>query len=152
VAPPGRSLVSYEWTFTDGTKATAANVCRTYNTRGAYAEELTVTDSAGKRSSNYVMVFVYDRQNPTDAPYADSLSHFPVRGIVPGTPVAVYFHGRNVTSNFSLDYGDGVVEAVSEHGTKVHSYRRPGEYVITYKGDGPGGTGVFRRKVIVGGE
>lgn len=152
VAPPGRSLVSYEWTFTDGTRATAADVRRTYSTRGAYAEELTVTDSAGKRSSNYVMVFVYDRRNPTDAPYADSLSHFPVRGIVPGTPVAVYFHGRNMTSNFSLDYGDGVVEAVSEHGTKVHSYPRPGEYVITYKGDGPGGAGVFRRKIIVGGE
>ena len=87
VAPRGRSITSYEWTFTDGTTATAANVRRTYGAPGAYAEELTVTDSAGKRSSNYVMAFVYDRQNPTDAPYADSLSHFPARGIVPGTPL-----------------------------------------------------------------
>jgi len=152
VAPPGRSITSYEWTFTDGTKATAANVRRSYGTRGAYSEELTVTDSAGKRSSNYVMVFVYDRESPTDAPYADSLSHFPVRGITPGTPVTVYFHGRNMTSNFTIDYGDGVVETASDHGTKMHSYPRPGEYVVTYKGDGPGGTGIFRRKVIVGGQ
>lgn len=150
VAPAGRSITSYEWTFTDGTTATAANVRRTYSTPGAYSEELTVTDSAGKRSSNCVMVFVYDRENPTDAPYADSLSHFPVRGIVPGTPVAIYFHGRNMTSNFSIDYGDGVVEAASDHGTKVHSYLRPGDYTITYKGDGPGGTGIFRRKIVVG--
>lgn len=149
VAPPGRTITSYEWTFTDGSTATAANVSRTYNTKGTYAEELTVTDSAGKRSSNYVMVFVYDRQKPTDAPYADSLSHFPVRDVVPETPVTIYFHGRNMTSNFSIDYGDGTVEAASDHDTKVHSYQRPGEYVITYKGDGPGGTGIFRRKVIV---
>jgi len=98
------------------------------------------------------MVFVYDRESPTDAPYADSLSHFPVRGITPGTPVTVYFHGRNMTSNFTIDYGDGVVETASDHGTKMHSYPRPGEYVVTYKGDGPGGTGIFRRKVIVGGQ
>ncbi len=150
VAPRGRSITSYEWTFTDGTTATAANVRRTYGTPGTYTEELTVTDSAGKRSSNYVMVFVYDRENPTDAPYADSLSHFPVRGIVSGTPVAIYFHGRNMTSNFSIDYGDGVVEAASDHGTKAHSYSRPGDYVITYKGDGPGGTGIFRRRIVVG--
>ncbi|MGE5294261.1 MAG: PKD domain-containing protein [Solirubrobacterales bacterium] len=152
VAPPGRSIVSYEWTFTDGATATAANVRRTYGTRGAYAEELTVTDSAGKRSSNYVMVFVYDRRNPTDAPYADSLSHFPVRGIAAGTPVTIYFHGRNMDSNLSIDYGDGVIEPASQHDTKVHSYSRPGEYTITYKGDGPGGTGIFRRKIVVGGE
>lgn len=152
VASPGRSIVSYEWMFTDGTTATTANVRRTYNTRGAYAEELTVTDSVGKRSSNYVMVFVYDRGNPMDAPYADSLNHFPVRDIVPGTPVAIYFHGRNMSSNFTIDYGDGVVEAASDHGTKVHSYLRPGDYVITYKGDGPGGTGVFRRKILVRGQ
>ncbi len=152
VAPLGRSIASYEWTFTDGSKAAVANVRRTYPTRGAYAEELTVTDSAGKRASNCVMVFVYDRENPTDAPYADSLSHFPVRGIVPGTPVAIYFHGRNMTSNFSLDYGDGTVETASDHDTKVHSYLRPAEYTITYRGDGPGGTGIFRRKIIVGGE
>lgn len=64
--------------------------------------------------------------------------------------VAIYFHGRSMTSNCSLDYGDGTVDTVSDCGTRTHAYRRPGDYVITYKGDGPGGTGIFRRKIIVG--
>lgn len=150
VAPEGRTIVSYLWQFTDGTTATTPQVRRTYSTRGTYSEELTVTDSTGAKATNSVMVFVYPANGAVDAPYAETLNHWPIRGIEPGQQVTINCSGPNMTSNITLNFGDGVTENVSSVDTTEHTWQKPGEYTLTFQGDGPGGHGIFKRRVIVG--
>ena len=45
------SIVSWEWDFGDGTKSTAQNPQKVYNTTGYYSVSLTVTSSTGCKSS-----------------------------------------------------------------------------------------------------
>ena len=149
VVPAGRNLVSYLWTFTDGTTAATPTAIRTYSTRGTYSEELTVTDSAGAQSTRSVMVFVYPPEGAVDAPYAETLNYWPARNILPGRQVVINFHGRNMTSNITLDFGDGVVENVGVGGSTTHVWMRPGDYTLTFQGDGPGGHGIFKSRVVV---
>lgn len=149
VAPDGRAIVSYLWQFTDGTTAATPTVTRTYTKRGTYSEELTVTDSQGAKSTNSVMVFVYDPDVAEDALYMETFNHWPMRGIRAGEPVIINFHCRNATSDFRLDYGDGTVDAVGVGGEVTHTWTKPGEYTLTYTAAGAGGTGIFKRRVLV---
>lgn len=149
VVPEGRTIVSYLWQFTDGTTATTPTVKRTYSTPGTYSEELTITDSTGAKATNSVMVFVYPVTNAVDAPYGETLNHWPIRRIQPGQQVTINFSGRNMTSNITLDYGDGVTQKVPNVGATEHAWQKPGEYTLTFQGDGPGGHGIFKRRVIV---
>ena len=149
VVPAGRTLVSYLWKFTDGTTAATPTAVRTYSTRGTYSEELTVTDSTGAKSTRSVMVFVYPPEGAVDAPYAETLNYWPARNILPGRQVAINFHGRNMTSNVTLDFGDGMVENVAAGGSTTHAWTRPGDYTLTFQGDGPGGHGIFKSRVVV---
>jgi PKD repeat protein len=50
-APEGRSLVAWEWNFGDGATAEGERVSHGYTASGTYAIVLTVTDSAGGKSS-----------------------------------------------------------------------------------------------------
>jgi PKD repeat protein len=50
-APPGRTIVSYFWTFGDGTTSTAAQPTKAFSTANSYEVTLGVTDSAGKTST-----------------------------------------------------------------------------------------------------
>lgn len=50
-AAGGRSIVTYEWTFSDGKTATGVTTSRTFTTAGSYTVTLKVTDSAGFTSS-----------------------------------------------------------------------------------------------------
>lgn len=150
VAPEGRTIVLYLWQFTDGSTASTPTVDRTYNAAGTYSEELTITDSTGAKATNSVMVFVYPTTGATDAPYAETFNHWPIRNIKPGQEVTINFHGRNITSNCTLDFGDGTIQNVPNGDTLEHTWQKPGEYSLTFKGDGPGGTGIFKRRVTVG--
>ena len=44
---PGDSIVSYHWTFGDGSEADGVQVTHAYNAVGLYGVTLTVTDSRG---------------------------------------------------------------------------------------------------------
>lgn len=46
-ADPDGTIVSYKWSFGDGTTATGATVTKTYSKSGTYAAKLTVTDNKG---------------------------------------------------------------------------------------------------------
>jgi plastocyanin len=151
VAPAGEEIVSYQWTFTDGSTATTPKVARTYATRGTYSEGLTVTSSTGKRSTNFVMVFVYPESGAVDAPYVHAINHSPIRGIQAGDTVSIRVNTRNITSNMSLAFGDGT--GTGGIGTTgKHVYTQPGEYTLVFQGDGPGGHGIFKSVIIVEGE
>ena len=55
------SIVSYSWTFGDGSSAIGLSVSHTYAAPGSYTARLTVTDSCGATGSDTVVVTV---QNP----------------------------------------------------------------------------------------
>jgi len=48
---PDGSVVSYEWTFGDGTSATGETASHTYSSEGSYSATLTVTDGDGSTDS-----------------------------------------------------------------------------------------------------
>lgn len=50
-APPGRSIVTYEWNFGDGDRGAGPRPSHRYPRAGSYAVVLTVTDSAGATNS-----------------------------------------------------------------------------------------------------
>ncbi len=149
VAPEGRKIVSYLWQFTDGTTADTPTVKRTYAKPGTYSEELTVTDSTGAKATNSVMVFVFPPDAKVGAPYLVVLNHWPMRKIKPGQKVAISYASRDIWTDMTLDFGDGTVEKVTYSGATEHVWQNPGEYTLTFSGDGPGGHGVFKRRVIV---
>ncbi len=59
-----KSIVSYEWTFGDGTNASGANVTHTYAANGTYTITLTVTDSTGLTNTTHVDVTVKKQVTP----------------------------------------------------------------------------------------
>ncbi len=142
----GRRIVSHEWTFTDGSRASGAKVRRQYARPGVYAEQLTVVDSKGYTAVDFVEVFVHDR-SAADAPPNGWVNYFPVRGIKPEIDVEFLSHASRM-KNVTIDFGDGTS---SQHKNRLfHRYRRPGTYVVTLSGESAGaGPGTFRLAVIV---
>ena len=57
-------IVSYRWTFTDGSSADGAVQKRKYTLAGEYSEILKVTDSKGNTSYDFMYVQVSDRAAP----------------------------------------------------------------------------------------
>jgi PKD repeat protein len=65
---PDGSIVSYQWSFGDGTSASGASlsgVNKTYETPGTYTAALTVTDNAGLTSARNVTITVTSPTTPT---------------------------------------------------------------------------------------
>lgn len=58
VAPAGRTIAAYEWSFGDGQTSTGVRTDHRYNTAGEYTVILTVVDSAGSRGTANVKVSV----------------------------------------------------------------------------------------------
>jgi hypothetical protein len=146
LAGDGAQIESYQWTFTDGGRATTPQVTRRYPQAGVYSEELRVTDSQGRTDRDFVEVFVLSRDLDMRPPRA-WVSYYPIRGIRPGTEVRFLTRSRNIR-NLTIDYGDGTQQPYAEWTT--HRYAQPGNYVVSVKGEDAGaGPGAFRVRVIV---
>jgi len=146
LAGDGRKIVSYEWTFTDGTHAKGATVRRTYTQPGTYSEQLRVTDDRGRSDLDFVEVFVLSKQQHAAPPYA-LIDYYPIRGIRPGTEIAFLTRYNNMR-DVTIDFGDGTVVPYAENTT--HKFGRSGTYVVTVKGtDAGSGPGTLKVRVIV---
>jgi PKD repeat protein len=62
---PDGSIVSYQWSFGDGTSASGATASKTYETPGTYTATLKVTDNAGLTSERNVAITVTSPTTPT---------------------------------------------------------------------------------------
>jgi murein DD-endopeptidase MepM/ murein hydrolase activator NlpD len=137
-------IVSYEWTLSDGTVAEGALQRKSYEEPGEYSEILKVTDNEGNVDYDYTVVQVYDPGRPGHTIPTMQPAFHPSLGIGPGDPVTFLVRTFNTATGSEVwDFGDGSprVSVVSEtpdrqHYTEgefaktIHSYARPGHYIV----------------------
>jgi len=75
----GGQIAEYEWTLSDGDRASGACVDRTYDEPGTYCEILKVTDRAGRTDYDFARVTVLDRKHPERWPIGVHPAYHPTR-------------------------------------------------------------------------
>ena len=136
-------IVSYEWEFSDGAKATGAVQEKIYNKPGEYSEILKVTDSNGNVDYDFTVVQVFDKENPEIRIPIIHTSYYPTLGIKPGDPVSFFMRSfLGGARNEIWDFGDGtpILNFKSEsipkkcqngkYAKAVHSFSDPGHYIV----------------------
>jgi len=137
-------IVSYEWTFTDGTTAGGAVQTRRYTIPGEYSETLKITDSNGNISYDFLYIQVFDRENPDKQIPTIHPVFYPTLNIKPGDQVTFLVRTfGSKTGDEIWDFGDGspkvtvnsgVVERKTQnqgkYATTTHSFEKPGNYVV----------------------
>jgi hypothetical protein len=137
------TIAQYEWTFHDATTATVPSVERTYSQPGEYSETLKVTDSLGHYAYDFATVQVLDRDAPDPAPPTIHAAYAPTQGLLPGDPVTFKVRTFGTTDgNEQWDFGDGSPAAETRsdgnvqklardgYASVVHTYARPGDYLV----------------------
>ncbi len=119
-AAPGRRIVSYAWSFGDGSGASNVTANKRYDVPGSYVVILTVTDDAEQKSTEQQTVAV---GGAGTGPIADLIVS-PTTGIGVGT--SVFFDGTasrgpSPIVNWEFNYGDGFIEN-SAVGRQSHVY------------------------------
>ncbi len=137
-------ITSYEWTFTDGTKAEGAVQKKKYDVPGEYSEILKVTDSKGNVSYDFNVIQVIDKDTSKKIPTIQPAFH-PSLNIKAGDPVTFLVRTFNSdVGNEEWNFGDGSpnVKVKSEtvdrndptkgkFAETVHKFTKPGHYVVS---------------------
>ena len=138
------SINSYEWIFTDGSKAEGETVQRTYTQPGSYSEVLKVTDDKGRVSYDFAVVQVVaaDAQDADEVPPTLHAAYHPTTGIEPGAEVTFKVRAfRTRHGKETWDFGDGspnievqsdgnaVKHAKDGYAVTTHAYAKPGDYI-----------------------
>lgn len=136
-------IASYEWTFTDGSKAAGSQVERIYAKPGVYSEVLKVTDSAGHTDYDFAVVNVLEKDRYEHLPPSIHAAYFPTMGIQPGDPVTFLVRTfRTTDGKENWNFGDGspevavqsdgnvVMHAKDGYARTVHRFAKPGHYVV----------------------
>ena len=135
-------LVRYEWTFTDGEKASGATVDQTYAKSGTYSEILKITDDRGRIAYDFETVDVVDPEHPDQTPPALQAAYWPTTGIAPGKAVTFKARAFGTTEGEETwSFGDGTtaetksdgdVEEHAKNGFAVttHTFSKPGDYIV----------------------
>jgi murein DD-endopeptidase MepM/ murein hydrolase activator NlpD len=137
-------IVSYEWTFCDGTIAKGPIQTKSYDKPGEYSEILKVTDSEGNVDYDFTIVQVYTRDNPEETIPVLQPAYHPSLNLKPGDSITFLVRTFNTAvSNEVWDFGDGspTVTVKSEtvdrnnfqqgkFAEAIHSYSEPGDYIV----------------------
>jgi murein DD-endopeptidase MepM/ murein hydrolase activator NlpD len=137
------SIVSYEWTFCDGTMSVGAVQKKTYGKPGEYSEVLRVTDSEGNVDYDFAVVQVYDPKDPAKAIPVMQTAYHPTLDIKAGDPVTFLVRTFNTDfGNEVWDFGDSSPQVLVksyvdlENNTQgkfaetKHSFSAPGDYIV----------------------
>jgi len=141
-------IASYRWDFGDGTEAEGATVGHTYALSGEYPVVLTVIDEKGGRSELSRLV----RVQATSPPVADfSLVALPPDRLPRvGSPIRFQDESSDVDGEIASRewwLGDGTT---AEDAVVLHTYDRPGEYLITLRvSDDQGERAIQTRSVTI---
>ena len=146
----GATIVSYNWSFGDGTTGTGRTTTHTYSSVGTFTASLTVTNSAGVVSSQPAT------QQITVASLATPSGDFIVSPTAPAVNDTVNFSADPITAapghqivQYSWNFGDGSAGATGL--TAQHQYTAAGSYtVILSVADDSGQKKTFTKTVSVG--
>lgn len=125
------SVNSWEWDFGDGNTSTLQNPSNQYTLGGSYTVSLTVMGPGGDGTevkTNYIIVGFL----PPNAEFSGN----PTSGFF---PLMVNFTdlSSGMVNNWKWYFGDGNT-SVSQH--PEHTYQNSGQYTVSLKSTGPGGT------------
>ncbi len=120
------SIVSYEWSFGDGTASaiTGASLTHQYAKPGTYPVSLKVTSNQGETAQASTSIFV--RETPLEACFVPSRKSGPA-------PLRVTFDVKcssGTIAKYEWDFGDGSAAASYN---PSHSFVSPGVYSVTLK-------------------
>ena len=127
---PDGSIVSYSWTFGDGTSGTGVTSGHTYNNSGNYTVSVAVTDDDGATDSASTVIQVTTAPVPNQAPNA-SFTASPTSG---DAPLSVSFNASGSNDpdgsivSYSWNFGDGTNGAGLTPG---HTYNNSGNYTVS---------------------
>lgn len=138
-----RSIVRYEWTFSDGTTASGPTVRRTYSQPGTYSEVLKVTDRHGRQAWDFAVVQVLDPARPERLPPTIHAAYAPTLDVRAGDAVTFKVRSFRIQDGEETwDFGDGTppVQVRSDGNARVHDphgyavtthrFARPGDYLV----------------------
>ena len=135
-------IARFEWTFTDGGKASGQSVERTYSQPGTYSEILKITDDGGHTDYDFETVNVLDPQHPEQTPPSIQAACWPTTGIAPGAPVTFKVRTFSTTDGEETwSFGDGGEARTKSDGNVVplakdgfaattHVFQKPGDYIV----------------------
>jgi murein DD-endopeptidase MepM/ murein hydrolase activator NlpD len=135
-------IAHYEWTFTDGEKASGQRVEKSYSKAGTFSEILKITDDYGRTAYDFETINVLDPKHPEQVPPSIQAAYWPTMGIAPGKPVTFKVRTFGTTDGEeSWSFGDGAAAAtksdgnVEEHATNgfaatTHVFTKPGDYIV----------------------
>jgi len=149
-----RHIASYQWMFSDGTKAEGPKAGHVYNAPGEYCETLKVTDAEGRVDYDFAVVLVLDREHPELLPPTIHAAYWPTFDLKPGTEITFKVRSFGVgptEGKERWDFGDGspTVEVQSLPAGKdpatgksmtlakdgyaitTHRYAKPGRYMVS---------------------
>lgn len=133
-------IVSYDWTFTDGAKASGAKTLREYSKPGSYSEIVKVTDAAGHVSYDFAIVQVVG-EDLGKIPPAIHPAFSPTTNIKPGVPVTFKVRTFRDRGGETWDFGDGTppvkvqsdgnAKALAKDGYAIteHAFAKAGDYI-----------------------
>lgn len=135
-------IVSYQWTFTDGTTANGPTVARNYKKPGDYSEIVKVTDEAGHVAYDFAIVQVVGNGDPKEVPPLIQPAFAPTANIAPGDLVTFKVRTFRDAGGETWDFGDGSVPVAvrsdgnaDEHArdgfaVTQHAFARAGDYIV----------------------
>ena len=144
----GPEGMKYEWSFSDGTKATGARVSHVFGQSGRYRPVLKVTDAKGNVDYDFGKVTVADPDVPPLQRCYLHASYWPTKDIHVGDEVAFLVRSFRFVppqGDEIWDFGDGSPPAHSRsdgavdhhnkdgYGTVTHCFKEAGHYVVTVR-------------------
>jgi murein DD-endopeptidase MepM/ murein hydrolase activator NlpD len=154
-------IKTFEWSFTDGSKATGARIDRRYERSGAYSEVLKVIDARGRVGYDVASVHVFAKGQTNNFPPTIHAAYSPTFNIRAGDPVT--FEVRTFRTTFGSerwDFGDGSpslevqsdgnAKPLSKDGYAVtqHRYEKPGHYIARVERTNERGETAVARLVV----
>ena len=138
---PDGQVVSYAWTFGDGTTGTGATPTHVYAAAGTYPVTLTVTDDSGATAVASSSVTVVANTAPSAA-FTTSAT-----GLTVSTDAAASADVDGTIASYAWEFGDG---SVGTGASATHSYAAEGIYSVRLTvTDDQGATGTTSRDVTV---
>jgi murein DD-endopeptidase MepM/ murein hydrolase activator NlpD len=132
-------IAKFEWTCTDGQRATGETFERTYSKPGIYSETLKITDAAGQVDYDFAFVDCVDREHPEQIPPSIHPACAPTQGIKPGDMIKFLVRTFGTTDGEETwDFGDGSPKVIVHSDGNVAIHAKDGYAITTHKYDKPG--------------